>query len=317
MSAARQVIKPRALCPGMTIGLIAPSSALPEPERLDLAVSRLCALGFCVKVGESCHARYGNFAGSDAVRATDINRMFADDCVDGILCIRGGYGATRILDMIDYDNIRRHPKVLSGYSDVTALHSAIREKAGVATFHGLMAASDYGRDEVDAFSADMYWRVVGCAMPAGLLENSPDRARETIAPGVAEGPLIGGNLSLLAACAGTPYAYDYDGAILFIEEINEKTYACDRMLTQLRSCGAFSRCAGVLLGEFTNCEPENPDRDISLRQVFEDVIVPCGKPVLAGLACGHRTPKMTLPFGVRCRMDACAGTVEVLEAAVE
>ncbi len=312
----RTMIKPRAVRPGQTLGLVAPSSALPHPERLPAAVDALKARGYAVKVGQSCLARYGNLAGEDALRAQDINQMFRDREVDAILCVRGGYGTTRIVPMLDYEAIGNNPKVFSGYSDVTALHSAIGERTGLVTFHGLMAVSDLAGETVDAFSEAAFWRVVGEAAPAGLLENPPEWPRETLVGGRAQGRLIGGNLSLLAACMGTPYAYGFDGAILFIEEVSEQPYAVDRMLTQLRNAGAFERCAGVVLGEFTNCQSREGEPALPLRQIFLDCIGPAGKPILAGLRCGHCTPKLTLPFGVACALDADARTLTVLESAV-
>ncbi len=309
------VQKPKALRPGQTIGLLAPSSGLPKPEKLPVAIQYLEALGYRVKTMESCTSRYGYLAGPDALRAEDINCLFRDDTVDAILCVRGGYGATRLLGALDYDAIRANPKVFSGYSDITALHGAFLRRANLVTFHGMMAVPDFGGEKVDPFSADCFWRMVGRAEPYGPLDNPPDYPREAIAPGRAEGMLIGGNLSLLASCLGTPYAPSYEGAILFIEEINEKTYAVDRMLTQLKNAGVLNQCAAILLGEFTDCGSER-DHDLTLRQVFDDILAPLGIPVLSGIRCGHCTPNLTLPFGIRCTVDATAGTVEIVESAV-
>jgi len=309
--------KPRALEPGQTVGLVAPASALPAPEKLPVAISRLEAWGYRVRAAESCLSRHGYFAGPDALRAEDINRLFADDTVDAILCVRGGYGAMRILGKLDYDVIRQNPKVFSGFSDITALHSALREHTGLVTFHGTMAVSDFGDERIDPFSVESFFRVAGDPAPAGLIENPPGYPRETFVPGRAEGPLIGGNLSLIAACLGTPYAYHFDGAVLFLEEINEKVYAVDRMLTQLKNAGALDRVAGILLGEFTDCERVPPEENgFTLRQIFEEILGGLGKPVLSGLRLGHCFPRLTLPIGVSCRMDADAGTLEVLEGAV-
>ncbi len=308
--------KPRALASGQTIGLLAPSSGLPDTEKLPIAVGYLESLGYKVTAAESCLARYGYLAGPDALRAGDINRFFADDTVDAILCVRGGYGASRILGSLDYDVIRANPKVFSGYSDITALHSAFREKANLVTFHGLMAVSDMAREENDAFSAASFWRAVGDPAPIGPVLNPEGFPRETLVPGRAKGPLIGGNLSLLISLMGTPYAYDFDGAILFMEEIDESRYAVDRYLAQLKNAGVFDRCAGVLLGEFTDITTSDEEHSLTLPQVFEDLLGDIGKPVLAGIRCGHCTPNLTLPFGVMCEMDAEEKTVEIVEGAV-
>lgn len=309
-------IKPRALSKGHTIGLIAPSSKLPEPERLPVAIRRLETMGYRVKLAESCTASYGYLAGDDALRAEAVNGMFRDDTVDAILCVRGGYGATRILPLLDYDVIRANPKVFSGYSDITALHSALMARTGLITFHGLMAVPDFGGDGVDAFSLDGFFRAVTSAALLGPIENPPDCARETLVPGQAEGPLIGGNLTLVASCLGTPYAYPFDGAILFLEEVSERSYAVDRLFAQIRNAGALERCAGVILGTFKDCEPKPESGDLRLSQIFADMLGGLQKPVLAGVQFGHETRKVTLPIGVRCRLDATAQTVQVLEGAV-
>ncbi len=309
--------KPTALRPGHTIGLLGPSSSPKDPAKLPAAVAYLESLGYRVKTTESCTAKYGYLAGSDVLRAQDINRMFADDAVDGILCVRGGYGAGRILGRLNYPVIRGNPKVFCGYSDITALHGAFREQANLVTFHGPMATSDMANETNDLFTMDSFWRAVGNPESVGLLCNPPEYPRETLAPGRAIGPLIGGNLSLLCSGLGTPYSYNFDGAILFMEEVDEPCYAVDRYLTQMKNAGGFQRCAGILLGEFTNVRAENNDGCLSLEQVFADLLGDCGKPVLTGIRCGHCTPTLTLPFGVMCEMDAEAKTVRVLEGAVK
>lgn len=314
-SEIKALIKPKALAKGQTIGLVAPSFALPKPELLPLAVTGLEAMGYRVKVSDGCTARHGCFAGPDAMRAAELNAMFHDDAVDAILCVRGGYGATRLLRLLDYDVIRSNPKIFSGYSDVTALHGAIQRHAGLVTFHGPMAVSDLAGEASDSFGADAFFRMVSCQAPAGRLDNPPGYPRRALSPGCATGRLVGGNLSLISASLGTPDAFDFDGALLFLEDVDEKTYAVDRLLTHLRRAGVFDRCAGVLLGDFSNCEKRRPD-DFSLPEVLLDAFAGFGKPVLAGIRCGHCDPKMTLPLGILCRMDADAGTLEALEGAV-
>lgn len=308
--------KPPALIPGQTIGLIAPSFAVPKPAALAEAIETLESLGYRVKAGGSCSRRHGYFAGPDSLRVADINRMFRDDSVDAIFCARGGYGATRLLERVDYDAIRANPKIFSGYSDVTALHGALQRRAGLVTFHGLMATADMAKDKRDDFSLSNFFRVLTDPAPIGLLENPPNLPRVTIAPGRATGRLIGGNLSLVAGALGTPYAYDFNGAILFLEDVGEKTYAIDRLLTQLARAGALDRVAGILLGHFADCVQGAPEH-FTMAEVMRELLDDLGKPVLGGIQCGHCVPKLTLPLGVLCRMDAGAGTVEVLEGAVE
>ncbi len=312
----RTTQKPCALRPGQTIGLVGPSSTPRDPEKLPRAIAYLESMGYRVKTTESCTAQYGYLAGPDDLRAQDINRLFADDRVDGILCVRGGYGAGRTLNRLNFPVIRANPKVFCGYSDITALHSAFREQGNLVTFHGPMATSDMAEETNDPFTMESFWRMVTDPKPAGLLNNPPEYPRETLLPGKAIGPLIGGNLSLLNSCLGTPYAYDFDGAILFIEEVDEPCYAVDRYLTQLKNAGIFRRCAGILLGEFTNVRADNTDGSLSLGQVFADLLGSCGKPVLSGIRCGHCAPTLTLPLGVICEMDAAEKTVRIMEGAV-
>jgi len=270
-----------------------------------------------VKAGESAHAKYGYLSGTDEIRARDVNAMFADPQVDAIVCTRGGYGTMRMLDMLDYDVIRANPKIFLGFSDITALHIAFLEKCGLVTFHGPMATR-WSAEFSDGFTKESLFSAVGCALPMGELRNTPQyRRRETVNPGCAEGMLVGGNLSLIAGTIGTPYELNVKDRILFIEEIGEHTYCVDRMLTQLRLVGKFDDCAGVVFGDFCDCRVEYPEFGLTLEKVIRDIVAPSGKPVFTGLQAGHLSPKLTLPLGVRCRMNAQACTLTVLEAAVE
>ncbi len=301
---------------GDTIGFVAPSGAIREEGAIERAAAETERMGFKVKFGAGNHARYGYLAGNDAARARDINDMFRDDEVDAVFCLRGGYGAMRILDQIDFDVIRANPKVFVGFSDITALHIAMLNKAGLATFHGPMAASNWANSPLDDFSRESMYRVLMNAEPAGEMPNPPEYPRETIASGAAEGQLVGGNLMLIASSLGTPWEIDTKGRILFIEEVGEKTYSVDRMLTQLRLAGKFDDCAGVVFGNFNNCNVEYEQFGLTLDEIIRDVVVPSGKPILGGVRCGHCRPNMTLPFGVNCRMDADRQTLTILESAV-
>ncbi|MBQ7885777.1 MAG: LD-carboxypeptidase [Clostridia bacterium] len=301
---------------GDTIGLIGPSGTVREAGAVDQAIAYMKELGFRVKVGESAHAKYGYLSGTDEVRARDINAMFADPQVDAIVCTRGGYGTMRLLDLLDYDVIRANPKVFVGFSDITALHIALLEKCGLATFHGPMATR-WKPEFTDGFTQPAFFGAVMSAQPLGELRNAPGyHARATVNPGKAEGLLVGGNLSLIAGTIGTPYELDTRGRILFIEEIGERTYCVDRMLTQLRLAGKFDDCAGVVFGDFNDCPVEYPEFGLTLEEVIRDIAAPCGKPIFTGLQAGHVSPKLTLPLGTRCRMDADSCTLEILESAV-
>ena len=300
---------------GDTIGLIAPSGAMRTEGAIERAVAETERMGFRVKLGESIGKKYGYLSGTDDVRAQDINAMFADDEVDAIFCIRGGYGAMRILDKLDFDLIRKHPKIFAGFSDITALHIALLNECGLATFHAPMAVS-WSNGPLDDFSRACMYKALMHAEPMGELVAPPEYPKQTVNPGHAEGMLVGGNLMLMTSSLGTPWEIDTKGRIVFIEEIGERTYCVDRMLTQMRLAGKFDDCAGVIFGDFADCPIEYPEFGLTLEEIIRDVVAPCGKPVFTGLRCGHCTPKLTLPLGVKCRMDASECTLTVLESAV-
>jgi muramoyltetrapeptide carboxypeptidase len=277
---------------------------------LSRAVSALEALGYPVKLGKSATARWGDYAGEDALRAADANAMFADEAVRAILCLRGGYGSGRLLPLLDYDLIRANPKPFCGYSDITAMHSAIRARTGLVTFHSPVCV-DFAKEPPVHYTVQCFLRAISCPEPLGRLL-SPDGAPLTaMVPGTAEGTLAGGNLAIVTAGLGTPYACDFDGAILFLEETDESTHSIDRMLTQLMHAGAFERAAGVVLGAFTRC-----GEAAAVAAVLHDRLGGLKIPVAAGLSCGHIPQNVTLPLGVRCQLDAGAGWLAVVEAAV-
>ena len=300
---------------GDTIGLIAPSGPMRTEGAIERAVAETERMGFKVKLGESAGKKYGHLSGTDDVRARDINAMFADDEVDAIFCIRGGYGAMRILDQLDFDLIAKHPKIFAGFSDITALHIALLNRCNLATFHAPMAVN-WSSGPLDDFSRESMYKALMHADPMGELFNPPEYPKQTVNPGKAEGLLVGGNLMLIVSSLGTPWEIDTKDRILFIEEVSERTYCVDRMLTQLRLAGKFDDCAGVVFGDFADCTIEYPEFGLTLEEIIRDVVMPCGKPIFTGLRCGHCTPKLTLPFGVKCRMDANECTLTVLESAV-
>ncbi|HML48431.1 MAG TPA: LD-carboxypeptidase [Clostridia bacterium] len=309
------MIKPRALRPGATIGLTAPSGALRPPQTLEPGIRKLESLGYRIVRGKTCDSAYGYLAGNDALRADELNAMFADPAIDAIWCVRGGYGTIRILDRLDFDLARKNPKPLIGYSDITCLHTAYRQHSGLVTFHGPMLTASPEHDFCDALSFQRLMDMLcQAAPPETLCPTCPPLASQG---GRASGKIIGGNLSLLAAACGTPYAPDAKDAILFIEEIGEKTYSVDRMLSQLRLSGMLDACAGIVLGGFTDCVAEYPEYALSLEQIFADILLPAGKPLLSGFSCGHCTPNFPIPLGVECLLDADASCLTFLESAVE
>jgi muramoyltetrapeptide carboxypeptidase len=296
--------KPEALAAGDEVGLIAPSGAVGDPCRIEKAVAALERLGFTVRIGASCRASYGYLAGADKLRAGDVHAFFADPSVRGIVCMKGGYGTPRILDALDYQLIARNPKVFVGYSDITGMHLAMNRLSSLVTFHGPMGISDV-LVEGEEYSTRSWFDALTSAAPLGAIRN-PDAAppMRVLVPGRAKGELIGGNLSLIAATMGTAYEIDARGKILFFEDIDERPYRVDRMLTQLRLAGKFDECAGVVLGDWNNCKAEEGKPSLSLEEIFRDIIVPAGKPVIAGLRAGHCSPAATLPFGVEADLDA-------------
>ena len=264
--------------------------------------------------------RHGYLAGTDDDRLADLNQAIADPTIDAIWCIRGGYGVTRILDRVDFQPLRDRPKVILGYSDITALLLAATRHAGLVTFHGPTA-----RAPMPAFSRWHFERVLASAEPAGRLGRLPEPAGVlvpkdnrilTIRAGVVEGPLMGGNLSLLQCLMGTPHWPDLDGAILFLEDVGEDLYRVDRVLAHLRAAGVLGGLAGVAVGRFTQLQRHMSDGAFGYDEVLATYFEPLGVPVAFGFPVGHIDDQWTLPLGVRARLDAGAGELELLEAAV-
>lgn len=297
------------LYPGARVALLCASSAVPE-DRLEPAIQAVQALGLEPVVYPSCYYvnRHGYFAADDAQRAKDVQDAFADNSIQGILCIRGGYGANRILPLLDLREIARHPKVFCGYSDVTALHIALNQRCHMPTFHTPMPSTDYyaGADE---FTMTYLRRALFGALTGPLPMGD---TVETLQGGRARGVLCGGNLSLVRDSLGTPWEIDTRGKILFLEDVGEKTYRLDGMLTQLRNAGKLDDCAGILLGYWTDCPPEDPEKTLEISEILQEVVLPCGKPVLGGLPCGHSKPTMSLPLGLTVVMDAEEKTLEAM-----
>ncbi|MDO4548020.1 MAG: LD-carboxypeptidase [Clostridia bacterium] len=303
------LVKPARLEKGDTLGLIAPSGVIRDMDALDEAVAFLEGMGYRVKTGESCLSRYGYLSGSDDVRARDVNRMFADAEVKAVICLKGGYGTPRILDRLDYDAISRHPKLFSGYSDITAMHLALFAKCGLCTLHAPMPA--YG---VDGESLKSIAECLSGATVGKPLVNIDGSLPVCVNPGEVEAPLIGGNLSLIATVAGSEYMPDVSGRLLFIEDVSEYTYAIDRMLTRLRLLGVFEKCAGVIFGSFEKCESEYPDRALGIDQIIADVVAGCKKPIISSLRAGHCRPSLCLGLGIRYHLDATRGELTPLES---
>ena len=314
------VIKPPRLKPGDTLGLIHPSSATFQKMDLEIAIDNLKALGFNVKVGAHALDRYGYLAGKDVDRAADINAFFADSSVQGICAVRGGWGAARLLLYLNFDVIAKNPKVLFGYSDITALHMAIPAKTGLVTFHAPTGFSAWNE-----LSASWFKRITVDGESAQFV-NEPDfkgriapvgNRTQMIRPGKAEGRLMGGNLTVLAHLIGTPYLPDFTGRILFLEDVHEAIYRVDRMLTHLKLAGHLSKIKGFIWGQCSDCDPDSSGYgSLTLEEVLDDHIKPLGVPTYRGAMIGHIDKQFTVPEGILAEMDADAGTFRLLESAV-
>lgn len=282
--------------------MIAPSSPFPRAD-FDRGVA-LLSTHYRVSFEDELFTADGYLAGSDARRLAELERALTDPSVDAIVCARGGYGATRLLDAIAPEVVRRARKLLVGFSDVTALH-ALFARAGLCSIHGPMVTG-LGRAGEAAF---LRWaaRVEGAPFPAleGLTR---------IAPGVAEGVLVGGNLAVLAALVGTPYAPPIDGAVLLLEDVGEAPYRVDRMLTSLRHAGWLERVHGIVLGSFHGCDPRADGRTVE--EVLTERLGDRGVPVVGGVSAGHQPSDEALPLGVRVRVDGDRGALSFLDSAI-
>lgn len=317
-SVSQKIIKPKRLKAGDTVAIIAPSSGISDDE-LKKALQNMTDLGFKTKVGKYATAVNGFLAGTDAQRLEDLHWAFSDKEVDAVWCVRGGYGLSRILPSVDFDLIRRNPKIFIGYSDITTLHLAINQNTGLVTFHGPVAVS--------TFSDYTKKHVVNALMTPVVpdkIEISADNAAkgtllyktQTITKGTARGRLIGGNLSLLTALAGTPYALrNVKGKLLFTEDVGEKPYRIDRMFTQLKQSVDLKELAGIALGIFSECDAPD-DKSQTVIDVAKDQFGGLGIPVIYGLSFGHIREQFTLPVGIEAELDTQNATVTLLESGV-
>ena len=283
-----------ALPVGGVIALIAPAG--PAELDLNLATQWMHARGYQLRVYPGVWQRDGYLAGSDAERLRDLHDAFADDSVDAIFCLRGGYGCPRLLDGIDFELLRGHPKPFVGYSDITALHLAITRYAGFVTFHGPMLNADLLGNKQAPTESSLLHMLSGQQPPT--LEHPLAYPLTTIASGCASGRLLGGNLSMICAVMGTAFELDGEGIILFIEDVNEPLYRVDRLLTHMRLAGKLDRLRGVLVGDVAGVERT------ALERLLTQELGGLGIPVLAGWRSGHCDPNLTLPMGAQVRLDA-------------
>jgi muramoyltetrapeptide carboxypeptidase len=302
-------LRPARLQPGDTVALVSPSGPVPA-QRLAAAVEVLTGWGLLPRVYPHGLARHGYFAGTDAQRLDDLNAALADPQVRAVLCTRGGYGMQRIVDGVDFDAVRRDPKLVMGFSDITALHLSLWRHAGLATVHGPVAAQlDKGADSITARGAH---RALSTDDTIVVRADPAESTAPVRTGGQARGRLLGGNLAMLTSTIGTPHLPDLTGAILLIEDVGEFPYRIDRMLTHLQRSGVLDQVAGVAVGQFTDCADGWP---VTAADVLADRLHGAGVPVLGGLPIGHGEQHYAVPLGTRATLDADAGTLTVAPAA--
>ena len=309
------LLKPRPLSKNDTIAVVAPASAPLDASTLEGGIRYLRDLGYRVETGRSTYGGYGYLSGSDAERLDELNAALRREDVSVIFCVRGGYGTLRLLPEIDFEAARRHPKLVVGYSDITALQFALLQRAGLTSVAGAMVAVDW-RDP-DPPTEEHFWRVMAGEAPmslGGLGESS----LRPMNPGASEGRLIGGNLTLITRLLGTPYLPDLEGAILFFEEVGEAPYRLDGLFAHLKLAGVFERVAGVVVGDITEADVQPGRPSLSVEEVLTHYLAPLRCPVATGLRFGHVREKVTIPIGVRARLtvDKAGAELQVLEPAI-
>lgn len=296
---------------GDTIGIVSPSGAL-EPEKIKDSIKFLNGLGFKTKEGKHIYDRWGYLAGKDIDRVQDLMDMFLDPEVDMVLCTRGGYGTARLLDLMDFDIIKRNPKIFAGFSDITALLNSIFQKCNIITFHSPMCNTDF-----DDFTLKSFLNTIMSGYTPFTIENPENISTDHFNGDYASGKLVGGNLSLICSLLGTPYAVNTEDKILFIEDVNEEPYKIDRMLTQLILSGDLPKCRGFIMGQFKNCQLPNYERSLTLNEILEDRILSLKKPTLINFQSGHSYPRITLPIGANVEVDFKEGKINLLEPVVK
>lgn len=314
------VRKPRRLRPGSVVGVVDPASATWDPFDVDIVVESLAALGLKAKLGAHLMDRRGYLAGRDEDRAADVMTMFTDPDVAAVHALRGGWGCARLLSHLDFDAIARNPKVLLGYSDITALLLPVFAKGGFVTFHGMNGASEWNRFNVDWFRRVlMQGEAVTMTNPmaAGDQLVPVENRIRTITPGRARGRLIGGNLTVLTTIIGSGLLPDFDGAILFVEDVQEAPYRIDRMFAQLQLAGILRQVTGVIFGRCTKCTPgEGSYGSLTISDILDDYVKPLKVPAWEGAQIGHIDRQFIVPIGVQAEIDADRGSIRLLEPAV-
>ena len=303
----KNLIFPHPLVPGDRVALAAPASPV-SPDALDTAVRSLRSIGLDPVVMPGCRESLGYLSGTDEQRAKDINDAFRSDDIRGIFCVRGGYGSMRILRLLDCETIMKHPKVFAGFSDITSMHIFLNEKCRIVTFHAPMPAADY--EAMDCFTLGSLKNHIFRQPDCSPLHDPPGIPINILNPGKACGQIIGGSLSIMTALLGTPFEPDTRGRLVFLEDVGEPLYKIDRMLTSLVLAGKFENCAGIVLGSFEDCPPDCgiAHEQSALDELFRDILMPCGIPVISNLRFGHTYPQVTFASGAAALLDTESST---------
>ncbi len=312
------MLLPACLKPGDTIGIIAPSSPV-DRDAIVQATDLISGRGYRVTLGDNLlKTMQGNsyLAGTDAERAADIHQVFVRDDVKAIFCARGGYGFMRLFDLLDWNLIAAHPKIVTGYSDITSLHLALNQTAGMVSFHGPNATS---LTRLDATSSDLFWSLLESPKVQGTLPVEPTTLK-TLVPGTATAPLAGGCICLLAHACGSRHTPIFENKIVLLEDVHEAIYRVDRDLIQLRNAGAFEGARGFVIGTISHWQDHEKANDPPSNTpdaLWNDIIAPLGKPTVAGFPFGHEPNPMTLPLGIVATLDATNRTLSLMEPAVQ
>lgn len=315
LSTEASTLLPLPLKKGDKVGIISPSAATADRIQFQFAQETLEALGFEVQLGKNLKNRRGHLAGTDQERSNDLNEMFADQDIKAIICIRGGSGASRILPLIDYKTVKRNPKPLMGYSDITALHNAIHAKTGLITFHGPNGTGSWNSFNVKQFE-NMFFNQQLVTFENEAVKGDDliikQNRIQTISSGKAKGKILGGNLTVLTALSGTTYLPDFKNAILFIEDIGEDPYKIDRMMSTLKLNGTLDKINGFIFGQCSDCSPSGGYGRLTLDDILDDYILPLGIPAYKGAMIGHVPKQFIVPVGAEVEMDADNGTFRML-----
>lgn len=314
-----KLIKPKRLKAGDLVTLITPSSSVNDAI-IQRAVKNIESLGFRTKLGKYVSEAHGYLAGSEKNRLEDLHNAFSDKETSAVWCIRGGYGAARLLPNLDFKLIRNNPKILIGYSDITALHLAIHQNCNLVTFHGPVGNSDFNdftKDNVCAVLTGDTPTIKFTLSEEQLKKESVLYKPEVINDGICKGELIGGNLSLVSAAAGTPYGIKtLKNKLLFLEDIEERPYRIDRMLVQVLQSLNFSECQGIAMGIFEGCTANETEKSLTLMECFKELYAPLKQPIIYGLSFGHVSQQITLPYGIEAELNTFDKTLTLLQSAV-